>query len=167
MKTMMRRLVAGTAVTGILATFALSATVRAGSATSTVAVSASVPASCTISAGTLAFSTYDPLSASNLDAAGSLSIACAKGTAYEVLLGNGGNYSSGRRMSDGSGSFLGYEVYSNAGRTTVFGGTTGNGVGATASSKNAVSISLYGRITAGQDVATGSYSDSVQSTINF
>jgi spore coat protein U-like protein len=86
---------------------------------------------------------------------------------YEVLLGNGGNYSSGRRMSDGSGGFLNYEIYSDSGRTSVFGGTTGNGVSATAASKNSITVNLYGRITAGQDVATGSYADTVQSTVNF
>ena len=167
------RIVAGAAVAGILGTLALSrATVQAATASANLSVSASVNARCSISApSTLAFGVYDPVVdnlSTDLDADTTVSVACTKNSSgVWVGLDLGANASgSTRRMANG-GERLAYELYSDAARTTVWGNVLATGVSYTPTSKDPVSISVYGRVPAGQDVGVGSYSDSVTATINF
>ena len=85
----------------------------------------------------------------------------ARGVTAQVGLGNGSNYSGGRRMQAGAtGNYLNYELYSNAGRTTVWDNAS-NRVAYTAASKAAQTLTIYGRVAGGQDAAAGSYTDTV------
>lgn len=147
-------------------------TILAATATANLTVSATVAVNCTISTGTLAFGSYDPVVANasaDLDASGTFTVACTKGASGVTIdLGQGGNYSSGRRMAS-AGNFLPYQLHSNSARTAVWGSTSGGAtvaVGAPAS-KAAVTHTVYGRIAAGEDVPAGSYSDTVVATVNF
>jgi spore coat protein U-like protein len=71
-------------------------------------------------------------------------------------------------MSAGGGNFLTYELYQDAGRTTVWGnGGAGLLSPAAAPSKAARNFTVYGRVTSNQDVVAGSYSDTVVATVNF
>jgi spore coat protein U-like protein len=172
MTTTMRRLVAGTAVAGILGTLALSYSAQAATATANLAVSASVAQNCTISApNTLAFGSYDPVVANettDLDADTTITVRCTRGsTGVWVGLGLGSNASgSTRRMASGADR-LAYEIYSDASRSTVWGNTSGSGVSYTPSSSAPATLDVYGRVAAGQDAAVGTYSDTVVATINF
>jgi spore coat protein U-like protein len=172
MTTKMRRLVAGTAVAGILGTLALSHSARAATATANLAVSASVSQNCTIAApSTLAFGSYDPVVANettDLDAATTITVRCTRGsTGVWVGLGLGTNASgSTRRMGSGA-ERLNYEIYSDAGRSTVWGDAALTGVSYTPASSAPATLNVYGRVAAGQDAAVGSYSDTVIATINF
>ncbi len=149
-----------------------STTASAATATANLSVSATVSVNCAITAGTLAFGTYDPVVANastDLDAAGTFTVACTKGAAGVTIdLGQGGNYSSGRRMAAG-GSYLAYQLYSDSGRSTVWGSTSGGATVSVAApaSKAAVTHTVYGRVAANQDVAAGSYADTVVATVNF
>jgi spore coat protein U-like protein len=148
------------------------ATAEAATATANLGVSATVTNNCTISTVALAFGSYDPVvtnASTNLDGTGTVVVACTKGAAATIGLGNGGNFSGGaRRMGDGSSNFLAYEVYHEAGRTTVWtnagGGLLSTGA---APSKAARNFTVYGRVTGNQDVPAGSYSDTVVATVNF
>jgi spore coat protein U-like protein len=92
-------------------------------------------------------------------------VACTKGSTGLVSLDNGLNFSGGaRRMKTGT-NFLSYEMYNDAGRTTVW--NASNTVSYTAASKASTGLTLYGRVAGGQDVAVGSYSDTVIATITF
>lgn len=173
MTTRMSRIAAGVAAAGILGTLALShMTVHAATATANLSVSANVNARCSISApSTLAFGVYDPVVdhvSADLDADTSVTVACTKNSpGVWVGLDLGANASgSTRRMASGA-ERLAYELYSDAGRTTVWGSVLASGVSYTPTSKDPVNISVYGRVPAGQDVGVGSYSDSVTATINF
>jgi spore coat protein U-like protein len=107
--------------------------------------------------------------ATNLDGTGTVTVACTKGVAPTVGLGLGSNASgSTRRMTDGSSNYLTYEMYSDAGRTTVW-TDSGGGLYApgAAPSKAARNFTVYGRVTSNQDVTAGSYSDTVVATVNF
>ena len=140
-------------------------------------VTASVAKSCLVSATTdIAFGAYDPLAVTDKDAAGSVTIRCAKGvTAIVVTLDQGANPAAGstaavplRQMASGT-ERLGYQIYQNTGRTTVWGNTALTGVtipGPTAAATPVV-LPTYGRIAAGQDVAVGSYVDTVGVTATF
>jgi spore coat protein U-like protein len=55
---------------------------------------------------------------------------------------------------------MGYFLYQNSGRTTVFGGDAPTGVGQTGTGGNA-SLTVFGQVTGGQNVAPGSYADTV------
>jgi spore coat protein U-like protein len=149
-----------------------STTAAAATATANLGVTATVTNNCTISTVALAFGSYDPVVANastNLDGTGTVVVACTKGATATIGLGNGGNFSGGaRRMADGSSNFLSYELYHEAGHTTVW-TTTGGGLLSTgaAPSKTARNFTVFGRVASDQDIPAGSYSDTVVATVNF
>jgi spore coat protein U-like protein len=143
----------------------------AASASATMAVSASVTNNCTISTNPLSFGSYDPIVANasgNLDATSSVVVACTKGAATTIGLDTGANATAGERRLGSSGSYIGYELYSDSTRSTVW-GNSGAGLYAPAAapSKASRTFSVYGRISGGQDVPAGSYSDTITATVNF
>jgi len=156
----------------LLAGAVVPATVQAQTAQANLAVSATVIRNCTITAGTLAFGNYDPIvanAATPLDQTGTFTVTCTRGGATAVWVGmdNGANYLvPNRRMTDGT-EFLNYELYSDAGRTTVWGNTSGTGLAVTPNGRVPVTVTVYGRVPQAQDVAAGSYTDTVVMTVNF
>ena len=164
--------VAGTAAGLALILAVFGTPVSAATATANLGVSATVTNNCTISTTALAFGSYDPVVANastNLDGTGTVSVACTKGTTATVGLGLGSNASgSTRRMSDGTGNFLTYELYQDVSHSTVW-GTAGAGLlsPAAAPSKAARNFTVFGQVASNQDVAAGSYSDTVVATVNF
>jgi spore coat protein U domain-containing protein, fimbrial subunit CupE1/2/3/6 len=150
----------------------------ASSAAVGLGVTASVTSKCLVSAtSTVAFGNYDPVQAnsstgSDLDGQGTVTIRCTPGDGVSIALDQGANFSSpNRRMAGPSTSFLNYELYQEAARTNVWGNgsTIGTVLAISASTNNnARNFNVYGRIPKGQDPgATGSYSDTVQATVNF
>jgi spore coat protein U-like protein len=158
----------------LLAAYSLS--VNAGTATSNLSVTTSVAASCTISTSAVAFGSYDPVvanSSSALDGTGTVTVTCTSGSTGTVTLGQGGNADTGssdtaplRRMLAGSSDYLSYSLYSDSGRTTVWGNTTETGVARTGTGSSDA-VTVYGSVTAGQNVPAGSYSDTVVATVTF
>ena len=107
---------------------------NAATATTTFPVTATVQATCTISAGALAFGNY---TGSQVDSSSTISVTCTNSTAYDVGLSEGG--ASGatvttRQMANGS-ALLNYAMFRDASRTLNWGKTvstdtlagTGNG----------------------------------------
>ena len=160
------------AAAGLALLLAATTSVSAATATANLGVSATVTNNCTISTTALAFGSYDPVAANastNLDGTGAVSVACTKGTAATVGLGLGSNASgSTRRMGDGAGNFLTYELYQDSGHTTVW-GNAGAGLlsPAAAPSKAARNFTVYGQVVSNQDATAGSYTDTVVATVNF
>ena len=158
---------------GVVMGIAAVAQLGAASASANLAASSSVANNCTISTAALAFGAYDPVVANasaNLDASGTVTIACTKGATTTLELDLGSNASgSTRRLSDGAGtpSYLTYEIYSNAGRTTVWGTGADAVTPAAAPSKAARNFTAYGRVPSNQDVPAGAYTDTVVATVNF
>lgn len=165
----LRTFVAVAATAGVIAAVA-APRVASASATANLTVSATVTNNCTISTAALAFGSYDPVAANasaNLDGTGRVTVACTRGASATIGLGNGSNASAtSRRLSDGSGNFLSYELYQDSGRATVWGGATTLSTGS-APSKAARDFTVYGRVSANQDVPAGSYGDTVVATVNF
>jgi spore coat protein U-like protein len=148
------------------------ATASAATATANLGVSATVTNNCTISTAALAFGSYDPVVAhasTNLDGTGTVTVACTKGAVANIGLGLGSNASgSTRRMSNGGTEYLTYELYSDSGRSTVWGNASGSWYSpGAAPSKTARNFTVYGRVASNQDVAAGSYNDTVVATVNF
>ena len=143
--------------------------VKAATATASLPVSATVPVSCIAAAGTaMAFgnlTTTLALAVTQADTTGTLTVTCTNGASYSVVAGDGRNYSSGWRMDNGSGQYVTYQLYSDAGRGTAFvrAGTslsyTGNGAAQT--------VTVYGRVPAQTAGGSGSFTDSVSFTVTY
>jgi spore coat protein U-like protein len=146
--------------------------VSAQTATANLSVTASVSANCTITTVGVALGAYDPIvanAAADKDGTGSVTIACTKGSVPKVGLGVGANASgSTRRMLGAAGEFLTYELYQPGGWTTVWGNVSPAWYApGAAAGKAPQTFTVNGRITAGQDVAAGAYTDTVVATVNF
>lgn len=162
----------------LTATAALSSTLIskpafAGTATANLNVSATVPASCTISTNPVSFGNYTTTVFADVTANGSVTTTCTKGSTATITLGQGANAEPGstddapiRKLSDGSGGFLGYNLYKGASLNTEWGNTPGTGVPITGTGTSVNGI-IYGKIRAGQNVSAGSYTDTVVATVTF
>lgn len=136
-------------------------------------VGASVIANCKVGTSSMVFGNYDPLvtnKTSALNVTGSVSVQCTRGApGITLTLDNGANsaHASGTtRAMAGGGSYLSYELFTDAARTTVW--NTINAVSYVPTSMAAASLPVYGQIPGGQDVpAAASYSDGITVTVNF
>ena len=135
-------------------------------ASRTITVSSMVAAICTISAGTLGFGTYSGTAA---NATATVSVNCTGTAPYSVAMGGGNNLSGSlRRMAGPGGSYLNYQLYSDSARVTPWGDDSALGARkAGTGSGSAQSLTVYGRIPAGQYPGPGSYSDSVLVTVEY
>ena len=123
---------------------------------------------CSVSSTPIGFGTYDVFSSSNLDTTGSVRVKCAPGnTTYTISLQAGLNGSiNNRKMQNSSGNGkMNYNLYIDAARSIIWGDGTGGTV--TVTNNSPKSITVYARIPAGQNVSTGSYSDSVTVLVSF
>lgn len=157
----------------ILPLFVLATPALAGTASSNMGVSATVAASCTISAGALAFGAYDPVAGGAVDGTATLSVACTAGSTSEITLGQGANADLGsnddvplRQMASGADR-LSYTLYQDNSRSVVWGNSSAASAEYVSGSAVASNVTVYGTIDAGQDVPAGSYSDTVTATITF
>ena len=162
----MRKALLVLAVVSIMAPAAFAGS--ANSANPANNVSANVIANCTISTFSLAFGNYDPLSATDLDAQTTVNVYCTKGATGTVSLGLGANASGAtRRMTDGT-NFMTYEVYKDAGRTTIWNAVNTNSAVSTSKGTALNSgFTAYGRVFAGQDLPVANFFDTLQATVNF
>ena len=127
-------------------------------------------ASCTISTTGVSFGTYDVFATSPLDSTGSVTYRCSGNASITVTLDKGSAATfNPRRMLKGSEA-LTYNLYLDAARTTIWGdGTGGTQVHSNPNAPNNqnVTVTIYGRTPASQDVSAGSYSNIITATINF
>lgn len=143
----------------------------AGSTSTTITVSATVPVNCNFTGGSaaLAFGTYDPINANatqDLDSTTSVSIRCTKGTTAVFTMNNGNNANGAqRRMVNDTSDYLNYQVYTNGSYSTIW--DTTNTVTYIAPNNGTAQIPIYGRIPAGQNVTSGSYNDVVTITATY
>jgi Uncharacterized secreted protein len=126
---------------------------------------------CTISATSVNFGSYNVFNGSPTDSTGTLTYRC-NGSAHNITIGltqGAGASFNQRQMQKGSES-LTYNLFVDASRTNIWGdGTGGTSVYSIANPPNNTNVNLtvYGRVTAGQDVSAGTFSDTVTAVINF
>lgn len=136
-----------------------------------------VKCTCTVSGDAVSFGGYVPTAAGDINVAANISVTCKAFVlgviSYEIHLGSGLHGTvANRKMSNGS-SLLIYNIYTNAGRTIIWGdGTNGTGkisdsylllLGATRTE----TVSMYGKLTSGQNVSAGAYSDTIIATVVY
>lgn len=136
----------------------------ADTATTSFNVTATVLSSCNVTATDLAFGNYDP-TAGDLDSTSTITTTCTAGTTYAIALGQGDNTS--RRMKSTGGEFLDYELYQPGSYTTVWGDVAGATVAQTSTTGVPVDYIVNGRVTGGQYVTAGAYSDKVLVTVTY
>ncbi len=141
-------------------------------ATTSLGVSADVTNNCTIAAApALTVGNYNVLSPTALTPTATLAVTCTTGAVATIALDPGSNASHAtgttRAMSDGT-DYLSYELYSDAGLSTVWGNTSGTDVVEPAAPSTAVvDYTVYASVPAQQTVSAGTYTDSVAVTVSF
>jgi spore coat protein U-like protein len=133
--------------------------------------SAAEAAKCTVSATSIVFGTYNVFAAAPTDSTATVVYNCnggAKNVWITITAGTSGTFST-RQMANGT-ERLGYNLFLNPPRTTIWGDLTGGSSVHTdpnPPNNEDLTATIYGRIPAGQDISAGAYSDVVSIEINF
>lgn len=135
-------------------------------------------ADCTVSASPTSFGTYSPFSISPLDGTGNVQVSCtllgviSLLVSYDILLSPGSSSTFANRTMTGGGYNLNYNLYTTAGRSSIW----GDGSGGTSIVSDGYLLGLlttvrnytvYGRVVALQNVPPGPYSDTIVVTVNY
>jgi spore coat protein U-like protein len=126
---------------------------------------------CTISATSVNFGSYNVFNGSPTDSTGTVTYRC-NGSAHNITVGltQGASASFNQRQMQKGSESLTYNLFVDASRTNIWGdGTSGTSVYSISNPPNNTNVNLtvYGRVTAGQDVSAGTFSDTVTAVINF
>ena len=142
---------------------------HAATTTSTFTVQVAITASCTInSASTLNFGSQGVLTA-NVDQTSTMQVQCTNTTPYNIGLNAGtgtGATVAVRKMTSGANT-VNYSLYSDSGRTTVWGNTVGTDTVAATGNGAAQSYTVYGRVTAQTTPAPATYTDTITVTVTY
>ncbi|GAB2501143.1 spore coat U domain-containing protein [Pseudoxanthomonas sangjuensis] len=153
----------------VLAGAALATPAFAQTASTTFDVTITITSTCSIDAPTatdVAFGTH-PSTETDVDADGLLNVNCTLGTPYDIALNEGLNGAdvATRAMSDGANE-VPYQLFQDAGRTTVWGETAGIDTLAGTGSGAVQEIPVYGRVPS-TNFPASSYTDTVTATITY
>jgi spore coat protein U-like protein len=143
----------------------------AGSVTTTLSVTATVPGSCGVSTSPVAFGSY---SGTQVDANGSVTVNCSLDLPYSVELDGGAGGGASRQMlkvGDATKALV-YELYQDPPRSQVWGGSAYSVSGAAALTGQMgtgadQTVSVYGRIPGGGSSSPGDFTDSVSVTVLY
>ncbi len=144
----------------------------AGTATGNITLSASVPASCTIQTAPVDFNAYNSTNGSTL-ASGAMYVTCTNGAPVTITVNQGANPGNGstdaapvRRLSNGSGSFLAYQLFQDSDKTQIWGNTSGTGQTFTGTG-SPEGFTFYGTIYPQQTPSAGNHTDTVVATVSY
>jgi spore coat protein U-like protein len=143
---------------------------HAASTTSTFGVDVTIVAQCLInSAGTLSFGGSQGVLIANVDQTSTILVQCTNTTTYDIDLdaGTGSGASVTTRKLTGGGATINYSLYTNAGRSTVWGNTVSTDTVAATGNGAAQSYTVYGRIPAQTTPAPATYSDTITITVTY
>ena len=134
--------------------------------TQSLQLTAQINPTCSITANPLAFGNY---SGALLNGTTTLSVTCTSTTFYNVGLNAGtatGATVTNRMMTGPGGKTLKYSLFSDSGRTTNWGNSSGSwvfGIGTGA----AQTLTVYGQMPASQNTISGTYTDTIVATVNY
>ncbi|HEX5961991.1 MAG TPA: spore coat U domain-containing protein [Rhodanobacteraceae bacterium] len=157
-------LVIALGVTGLAAPSA-----HAAIATSTMPVTITIQNACDVSSvapTSLDFGTQGLL-ATAVNNTSTLTVTCTSGAAYNIGLDGGGSGNINARVMNNGGNTIGYQLYSDSGRTTVWGNTIGTDTLASTGTGSAQSFTVYGQVPAQATPPAGVYNDTVNVTVTY
>ncbi len=129
-------------------------------------------AACSVATTAVNFGSYNTLSASPLDATGTITVTCSPTATVTIAIGpsphSGGFNPRKMKLTTGS-EFLNYNFYTDVNRTIIWGnGSSGTGTLNARVQKNFPVVStVYGRIPPLQDVVSGPYNETLVVTITW
>lgn len=126
-----------------------------------------VNSGCWVGPSALNFGNY---TGAVLEATTTLQIGCGGTTPYDVGLDAGtgqGATTTTRKMTGPGGAELNYKLFRNAGYTTNWGNTVGTDTVHGTSNNGVQTLTVYGQMPAGQNVATGNYTDTIIATLTY
>lgn len=148
----------------------LAAPANAASISTTFNVTATVLASCSVTAADLAFGDYAPGGGSDTTVNTTVDVTCTNGTNYTIAL-DGGSVAhdvTARAMGDGGANTLSYGLYTDSSFATVWGdGTASTAIQSGTGSGVSQAATVYGRIPAGQYVPATSYLDQITVKVTY
>ena len=121
-------------------------------------------ATCTVSPQGVSFGAYDTLSTAALEGVGNVNVSCDAPVSFTVSLTAGGGSYDQRLMTGGAWQ-LGYNLYTDATRTAVWG--DGIGSGNVSATGETVDLPIYGRIPARQNIPASAYTDTITVTVGY
>jgi len=142
---------------------------HAATTNTTFSVTATLQATCTInSASALNFGTVGMLTA-NVDQTSTIQVTCTNTTPYNIGLdiGTGTGASVATRKLTSGGTTVNYTLYSDSGRSTLWGNTVGTDTVTATSNGSAQSYTVYGRIPTQSTPAPGTYTDTITVTVTY
>jgi spore coat protein U-like protein len=143
---------------------------QAATTTSTFQVQLTVTAQCVInSAATLNFGSNGVINA-NIDQTSLIKVQCTNTTPFDIGLdagqGAGANVTT-RLMTGPSSETVQYKLYSNAGRTIIWGDTVATDTVTSAGTGAEQTFTVYGRVPPQTTSRPGAYADTVQVTVTY
>jgi spore coat protein U-like protein len=157
----------GAGLLGALALGLPQSPAMAATATTTFQVTATVAATCLISATTLAFGSY---TGALVNASSSISVTCTNTTPYNVGLDAGtaaGATVTTRKMTGPASALLNYALYRDAAHAQNWGTTVGTDTVAGTGNGSAQTLTVFGQLPANQFVTPGAYTDTITATISY
>jgi spore coat protein U-like protein len=160
--------------TALVAASAIVPVAHAATATTTFPVTATVLATCNVSATPLAFGNYTP-GAGAVTNTSTVSVRCTRGTPFTVAL-NAGTTTGGtlaQRLMATAANTLQYNLYTTSAYTTIWGDGTGGSstqAGTGSGVATPVAFTAYGRLldsAANQAAVTGAFSDTITVTVTY
>ena len=139
----------------------------AATATGTIAVSATVQATCSVTTAPLAFGAY---TGATLAGTTTVSVTCTNTTPYSIGLNPGVSSAATvttRKMTGPAAALINYGLYSDVAHAVNWGNTPTTDTVAGTGTGSAVVATVYGQMLAGQFVAPGAYTDTVTATITY
>lgn len=123
---------------------------------------------CTVTATNINFGNYDVTSTNNTTSTGTITVSCSNDTNVVISIGQSlyGGINPRRMKHTIHNDFLNYNIYQNAGLTTIWGdGTNGTSPLIVNRIGRNKTYTYYGTLFAGQDVSAGTYTDSLTVTV--
>jgi spore coat protein U-like protein len=128
-------------------------------------------ANCSFSTTPVSFGAYNVFASAPTDTVGTIRYECnggAKNVLVTITAGSSGR--PGARSLVGGGDTLLYNLFRDPARTNVWGDGTGGAhavIVADPPNRSEQTLTIYGRIPAGQDVRAGTYTDSITVIVQY
>ncbi len=132
-------------------------------------------AACSVSTTAMNFPSYDVLSMIPADSTGSIILSCDETPPAKTVVSMGQSFNSGgfnpRQLNHSfAADILTYNLYTDATYTIIWGDGVGGGLTVkktVTKNQSPVTLTVYGRIPALQNVGSGLYSDSLTVTVDW